>query len=177
MNTKESEIYVNSIKNDPENQCCYVVDYLIRRDNDLVDHVVLECEEQARPELDAAIAKMPEFFCQMAEMRPHDISGFDSKLMRRVKFLKASRADGKKGIKYSLAVKVYNHMIGKYVTISLNGIPADSLYDAAPFKILFEEAKLYAAGYRGQQSLFDESEDEDLEEEPEGNVLPLHQAS
>lgn len=32
MNNKEPDIYVNSIKNDPENQCCYVVDYLIRRD-------------------------------------------------------------------------------------------------------------------------------------------------
>ena len=45
------QIYVNSIKNDPENQCCYVVDYLIRRDNNLTDHIVLECEEPARPEI------------------------------------------------------------------------------------------------------------------------------
>ena len=102
------QIYVNSIKNDPENQCCYVVDYLIRRDNSLTDHIVLECEEPARPELDAAIATMPEYFCRLAEMRPYSVipSDNESSLMRRVKFLKASRVRGKNGIRYSLAVKV-----------------------------------------------------------------------
>ena len=168
------QIYVNSIKNDPENQCCYVVDYLIRRDNSLTDHIVLECEEPARPELDAAIATMPEYFCRLAEMRPYSVIPSDkgSSLMRRVKFLKASRVRGKNGIRYSLAVKVYNHLLGKYVTLSLTGIPEDALSSIEPFKNLFAEAELYAGGHRGQKSLFEEEE-----EATEPEIVPLHQAS
>ena len=92
--------------------------------------------------------------------------------MRRVKFLKASRVHGKNGMRYSLAVKVYNHLLGKYVTLSLTGIPEDALPSIEPFKVLFSEAELYASGHRGQESLFEEEE-----EATEPEILPLHQAS
>lgn len=172
------QIYVNSIKNDPENQCCYVVDYLIRRDKNLTDHIVLECEEQPRPELDKAIAAMPEFFCQLAGLRPFDAAdpGNVSGLMHRVKFLKAARAEGKNGLKYSIWVKVYNHLLGKYMTIALTGIPANTLVKNNPFEKLFAEAELYAAGHRAQESLFNE-EDEEADEEDDPKVIPLNQAS
>ena len=151
-----------------------MVDYLIRRDKNLTDHIVLECEEPARPELDAAIAVMPEYFCRLAKMRPYSVipSDTESSLMRSVKFLKASRVHGKNGMRYSLAVKVYNHLLGKYVTLSLTGIPEDALPSIEPFKVLFSEAELYASGHRGQESLFEEEE-----EATEPEILPLHQAS